>query len=270
MPKDYVQLTTGRVAYSQSPGTGPDLVLLHSNSTCGDIFVHQLGDLGNRARVTAIDLPGHGGSDDLTDLSLYGLVGFAEIVGAALERLGIAHPLVMGTSLGGHIVLEMTRSHAMAGAMIVGTPPYSRDPARIGEAYRPDPVAALSFVGEMSETQIAEFADALSDGQGTDPMWRDAVRRTDPNMRRHLAAGLFDPAAGEQRALAENCPVQLAIVNGAEDRFIDLDYVDRLAYANLWSGRTYRIEGAGHAPFFSRPEAFNALLGQMAKTVFGD
>jgi pimeloyl-ACP methyl ester carboxylesterase len=269
MQKNWVETSWGRVGYMRSGGRGPVVVLLHSNSTSGEIFSRQFAGLGKRFSLVAVDLPGHGRSADLQEPFSYGLVSMAAVVGVALDRLGINDPLMVGTSLGGHVVLEMMRHRHMAGAMLVGTPPYARDPAGIGEAYRPDPVAALSFVGELSPQQVADFADALNDGHPDTTPWRRAIMRTDPNMRLHLAAGLFDPEAGDQRQLAENSAVPLAIVNGAEDRFVDLDYVDSLAYANLWSGRTYRIAGAGHAPFVSQPEAFNTILNRMVEDVFG-
>lgn len=268
MRKAWVETSFGRIAYGASDGAGPPLVLLHSNSTGGDIFVHQFAAFGARLRLIAIDLPGHGGSDDLADPFGYGLVGFADCVGEVLDRLEIEQPLLAGTSLGGHVVLEVTKTRPLAGAAIIGTPPFAKDPARIGEAYRPDPVAALSFVAELDDAQILAYADALSDGNGHEPPWREMVRRTDPRMRAHLGASLFAPGTGDQRIFAETCPVPLAVINGAEDGFIDLDYIDALAYANLWSGRTHRIAGAGHAPFFSRADAFNDVLAQMIDSVF--
>lgn len=268
MQTQLIGTSYGRIAYRMSAGTGPTLMLVHSNSSSGGIFVPQFSAFGERLRLIALDLPGHGESDDLADPSGYGLMNFAACVGEVLDRLDIDTPLVAGFSLGGHVALEMTRMRRLAGVAIVGSPPFAKDPARIGEAFPPDPVGALSFVGELDATQVAAFADGLSDGRGHEPPWRELVRRTDPAMRAALGASLFAPEAGDQRLLAETCPVPLAVINGANDRFIDLDYIDSLAYANLWSGRTHRIAGASHAPFHSRPDAFNALLGQLIDSVF--
>jgi len=54
--------------------------------------------------------------------------------------------------------------------------------------------------------------------------------------------------------------VPLAVVNGAADTIINLDYIDGLDYANLWRGRCHRLAGLGHAPFWQMPELFNPLL----------
>ncbi|KAL1633721.1 hypothetical protein SLS58_010985 [Diplodia intermedia] len=74
----------------------------------------------------------------------------------------------------------------------------------------------------------------------------------------------FEAARGERapwiraaavRLVAES-PVPCAVVNGADEPFVNLDYLDGLAYRNLWEGRCHRLPGLGHAPFWEQPEAF--------------
>jgi hypothetical protein len=50
----------------------------------------------------------------------------------------------------------------------------------------------------------------------------------------------------DQRLIVENTPVPLAVVNGGDDRFVNLDYFDTVAYANLWEGRYHCLRGVGH------------------------
>ena len=49
-------------------------------------------------------------------------------------------------------------------------------------------------------------------------------------------------------------------MNGAEDRMINLDYVDSVAYGNLWEGRYHRMAALGHAPFWEAPDDFDRIL----------
>ena len=49
-------------------------------------------------------------------------------------------------------------------------------------------------------------------------------------------------------------------MNGAEDRLVNLDYVDSISYANLWEARCHRLDRAGHAPFWHASLEFNALV----------
>jgi len=67
-------------------------------------------------------------------------------------------------------------------------------------------------------------------------------------------------AGVDQRWLVENAPTPVAVVNGAQEPFARLDYLASLGYRNLWNERCHVIEGAGHAPFLERPEAFNPLF----------
>lgn len=52
----------------------------------------------------------------------------------------------------------------------------------------------------------------------------------------------------------------IAVVNGADDAIINLDYFDTVNFADLWEGQCYRLPGVGHAPFWAVPEKFNPLL----------
>ena len=49
----------------------------------------------------------------------------------------------------------------------------------------------------------------------------------------------------DQRLIVESSPVPLAVVNGDTDRFVNLDYFDTVAYANLWESRCHRLNGLG-------------------------
>ena len=76
--------------------------------------------------------------------------------------------------------------------------------------------------------------------------------------------------ASDQKALAEHSPVPLAIVNGADDPMINVRYVGRLTYRNLWDDHYYLLRGVGHAPFLSAPHLFDPIferfLADMARS----
>jgi pimeloyl-ACP methyl ester carboxylesterase len=54
--------------------------------------------------------------------------------------------------------------------------------------------------------------------------------------------------------------VPLAIVNGAEDEFINNAYIASLHYDSLWEGKVYDLDGIGHAPFWEAPDVFDPYL----------
>src|SRR3974390_1079981 len=92
----------GAIAVHESPGRGPSAVLIHGNSSSSRAFSRQLeGPLGERFRLVAVDLPGHGASDNARDPSAYSLPGHARAVRAAADALGLKDARFVGWSLGG-------------------------------------------------------------------------------------------------------------------------------------------------------------------------
>jgi hypothetical protein len=56
-------------------------VLIHGNSSSSRAFSRQLdGPMGKRFRLVAVDLPGHGASDDAKDPGAYSLPGHARAI----------------------------------------------------------------------------------------------------------------------------------------------------------------------------------------------
>lgn len=121
----------------------------------------------------------------------------------------------------------------------------------------------------LSAEEAERFAAASLNRSPPEPFALAAVHRTDGRARRCMVAAVRAGKGAEQRRVAETSPTPLAVVNGAEDVFIGHAFSDRVRYANLWRGRVHRIAGAGHAPFWERPEEFNALLAGFLDDVLG-
>ena len=92
------------------------------------------------------------------------------------------------------------------------------------------------------------------------------------NSFRHLAAAAILGAAVVAPAQAQmdhskmgkdivaTAKVPLAVVNGIDEPFVNLDFVSKVTYANLWEGKTYEIANSGHAPFWDKPAEFDPYL----------
>ena len=104
MTSGHITTSAGKVAYRQSAGTGPTIVLVHGNSASSKAFARQLdGTLGRTYRVIAYDLPGHGESDDAADpAKTYTMPGYARVLREVVAQLGANDAVFVGWSLGGH------------------------------------------------------------------------------------------------------------------------------------------------------------------------
>jgi pimeloyl-ACP methyl ester carboxylesterase len=92
-----IDAPNGALAVHESAGRGPPVVFIHGNSSSSRVFSRQLdGPLGQRFRLIAVDLPGHGASDDAEDPSAYSLPGYGRAVRAVLDALGMTRPTSSG------------------------------------------------------------------------------------------------------------------------------------------------------------------------------
>lgn len=260
-----VETSCGAVATLIEGPTDRVVMFIHSNSTGKEIFANQAGALGSGYGLVAIDLPGHGASERAADPArTYNFVGYAACVAEVIKALPLQQVVLAGSSLGGHVVLQLAGHPAVRGMVISGTPPIGPGVAGLAAGYNTDnPDLALSGQEHLQPEQIVAFADAVrDDGTHDHPLWTAAVGRTHGAARSQLFAAMASDSGPDQMRLVAECPVPLAIINGRADGVVRHAHIESLDYANLWSGRVQYIEGAGHSPFWQAPAAYNALLNR--------
>ena len=209
----WVDTAHGRVAIRETWGTGLPLVLLHGNSMSKDAFRLQMdGALGARHRMVAIDLPGHGASDDAADPERsYTLTHFADVVVEVVEVLNLEKFAILGWSLGGHVALEVCAgAPGVVGVMLVGAPAIGTDPAGIFQAFRPSPFLEYAMLERFSEEQAEAFATGA--GVAGDGDLGTAIRRADGRARVAIMRDVLAGGASDARAIIETMQVPLAIV----------------------------------------------------------
>jgi pimeloyl-ACP methyl ester carboxylesterase len=102
--------TRGRTA--RSAPAGRPLILLHGLLLSQEMHRPLAEDLAARGnRVITLDLLGHGRSDRPRDMWRYSMRSYGEEVIALLDHLGIEQAVVMGTSLGANVGLEIASAH---------------------------------------------------------------------------------------------------------------------------------------------------------------
>ena len=263
-----IETTQGQLACLDSSGPGFPVLLIHGNSSCKEVFRQQFEGSLSGYRLIAFDLPGHGESDDARDPEwAYTVPGYADVAMQLLASFGIDRAVVFGWSLGGHIGLEMLgQGYDAGGLMIVGTPPLSGGIFGMLRGFRSQLDLLLATKSRLSARETDQFLNACL-GPEADPLFRAMISRTDPRARPILARSMIAGSGCNQRRIAEQSAVPIAVVNGSREPFARLEYLAGLNYANLWDGQCHVIDGMGHAPFIEAPNVFNPLLSRFIRDI---
>lgn len=246
--------------HAASCGHGPELVLLHGWGLHSGAWTTLLPELGQRFRVTCIDLPGHGRSPAAPK-------GFGlESVAAAIAATAPPGAAWLGWSLGGQLALAA----ALAGAAVRRLVLVATTPRFVAAPDWPCGMAAAtleSFAASLAEDHRKTLRDFLTLQLRGDRHAATLLAR----LRRTLAEqGDPDPAALRagleilrttdlrERLAAVHQPV--LVIAGERDRLTPAEAGRRLA-AGVSDGRFLVLPGAAHAPFLTHPAEFAAAVG---------
>jgi pimeloyl-ACP methyl ester carboxylesterase len=259
-----VETSHCKIAIKQSSGSGMPILFIHGNSSCKEVFRNQLnGSIGSTFHCIAMDLPGHGKSEDAKNPEqTYTMSGYADVALQVMTALNLDSFVIVGWSLGGHIGIEMlSRSSEIDALLISGTPPVSKDPASMAQAFLPSDHMGFTGKEVLTPEEAESYAHATCGSKARyENFLGDAVRRTDGRARRIMMEAAIRGEGADQRQVVESDPRPLAIVNGADEPMVNNDYVKALSYKNLWEDKVHLIPNVGHAPFWEAPDEFDALL----------
>ena len=123
----------------------------------------------------------------------------------------------------------------------------------------------------LSEEEIVAFAEAAAGikyGGKMEPWLVEAVRRTDGRAREAMFAAFRKGEGVDQKEMLEKEKrVLVAVVNGSDEPFVDLDFCDSVKYVNLWKRKCLRLDGLGHSPFWEKWEVFEPVLREFVDDV---
>jgi 2-hydroxy-6-oxonona-2,4-dienedioate hydrolase len=243
-------------------GTGPDAV----------IFVHGLGARADRWRSTmvrfaaegyrcfAFDLPGHGFATKGPD-AFASVPEFATVLDGVLDALGLDRVILVGTSLGGHVAAWFTLQQPgrVRGLVLVGAVGLVPLSAEAGDAIRRNvrQTSREAIDGKLRFVfnDPAPVTAALVEEEfriNNSPGAAEGFAR----LGDYIADGINAHIVGDRLAALRGT-VPLLLVWGGGDRAVPLA-VGQAARRVLGDPDLAVIEGAGHAPYMERPEAFAA------------
>lgn len=243
-------------------------MFVHGNSCSSRAFEKQLaGELAERFRLIAIDLPGHGDSPPAASPERTNtLQGYAEAVVAAAFELDASNAAFVGWSLGGHILLEASdRLPDAAGILITGVPPIASF-AAFTEAVYPEPALQGGFRDDSTDDEVrALVALFVRPGRAAPDFFFDDFRRTDKRARAALAASASRNEMRDEVRIVAGLRKSLAVVQGVDEAIVKRDYFNRISMPTLWRGAVQVVPDAGHAPHWENPDAFDRLLEAFAR-----
>ncbi len=266
MKESFLDVAGLRLRLVESSGTERPVLLCHGNSASADSFRPLLSsELGQRHRLIAWDLPGHGGSQRASaPPETYAPPALANVLVALTEKLSLSKFALLGHSLGGHLISgALHRLSGACGALLVSAPPLRLD--LLATLYRPDPTQGAMFSPLLSDEQVVAFADALLlpgvvDG-ATRALVERGIRSTDPQFRPVLIQSIMSGKLADERAALETTSVPTALVYGSEDAFVDVGYFDSVRLGAPFRDGLFRFEGSGHSPHLDATDEFVRLAG---------
>ncbi len=278
----FVQVGRLRIHHTYGGRGRPPVLLIHGLGSSGYIeWRFNLPALARRHRIFAPDLPGFGRSEK--PRARYGIPYFARTIDRYMDRVGLASAIVVGTSLGGRIALELALEFprrvsrlVLVNALGLGRPQVQLvyglvTLPKIGEALMRVARTALDAAPAAVIRRVAgRYVGASSDLQRTmDDSYLDDMREM------YSAEGYADAYLGTIRSLVHpnallgahdlsprlpRIKVPTLFIWGADDPLFPLEHATR-AHASLPGSRLAVIEGAGHTPQTERPDEFNRVLG---------
>ncbi len=251
-------LADGRSFAWRETGSGAPVVLLHGWSMSSAVFTEVLEELGDSCRVLAPDLRGHGASDPGDG---YGYQDFAADVTEWRHRLGLEGVALCGWSLGGGVALELaSRGEGWIASLLLQstTPRFAAAPGwphglPQGQVRAMGRNLARDYERTMSEFFALQFQGEEIDRERYRQIVSFAVRQGRLPAPEVALASLETLRTGDQSSLLGEIACRTLVVHGDLDQITPVGAGRALA-AGIPRAELRVLEGAGHAPFLSRPE----------------
>jgi pimeloyl-ACP methyl ester carboxylesterase len=235
------------IHYAETGGGAPTVVLVHGAGGSHMTWTRQLEGLADRARVVALDLPGHGASPGE---GCPAVAEYAAAVEAFIRALGAGIVVLGGHSMGGAIVqtVALRSPGLLAGLVLVGTGARLRVFPRLFELMEQEYARGVDFVMQYAWSPAA--LAALREG-GRRAMLDTRAAVTISDFRACDGFDLMD-RVGQIR-------LPTLVIVGEDDQLTPPKYSEFLAGA-IPGARLVRIPRAGHYAPLEQPEAVNRAL----------
>ena len=247
----FAKLDSHRVHY-QSHGTGRDAIVLIHGWTCDlGFWRDQIPDLTKRARVIAVDLPGHGKSDK--PKVAYTMDLFARAVDAVMQDAGVERGVLVGHSMGTPVARQFYRKYPQKtlALVIVDGPlrPFG-DKELMEQIITP-------LRGPDYKGQASQLIDGML-GTQVSPALREQIKTSMLSTPQHVAVSAMESMADESIWKQDKVDVPVLAVN-AKSPFWPPD--SEQFFRSIAPNIDYQMwEGVSHFLMMEKPKEFNAAV----------
>lgn len=273
LPVQHVEVDGVDVAWIDSGGSGPPIVLVHGLSSYMGFWSKQVEHLSATHRVLALDLPGYGASGRPD--APYTPPWFAGVVDGWMTAIGIERAVVAGHSMGGQIALTLALDHPERVEALVLSAPAGFERFSPGHAAFMKEYWHEARALHTTEVEVrTAFRTAVFNhhDDGVEHLLEERVRLgrhpdfagTSVAVSRSIAGMLDHPVLDRLEAVE----VPALIVFGTNDRMIPNPVftggrtraIAETGARALPSATLVLIEGAGHTVHHDAPEHFHAAV----------
>lgn len=266
MDQRKIDLRGNIINIAESIGKGFPVIFVHGNSLSSKVFLHQIeSDLGNHYRFIAFDFPGHGESEKSGNPEKdYSIKGMINTLTGVVKALNLKEYIIVAHSLGGHVAIQSSpQLNGLKGLMLFGTPPIPIPPV-FSEYFLPNPALNFLFKGALEKNEMDELTSAMiaEKGEARDFILSDIIK-TDPPVRDNIGKSIMEcDFGGDEIQILKQLQIPISVVHGLRDTIVNLDYIKKVSFKNLWENEIKIIPNAGHCPQLENAKEFNTLLGR--------
>jgi len=274
LARHQVVLSDGHVVGVAVAGEGVPLVVVHGFSAEGFLYAQSLSRLVKMGfRVIAIDTAGHGATQGLP-LSGQNLNDYAELLGRAIDELGIEHFVVAGHSMGGQLIVRMAAARPERTIGVVLIDAIVGDTwDRMVQLFRVAP-PLLNVVGGLLMLDSITVVPAFSDPRQAVKLMKLVV----PTLVGHMVQPwrLLGPMWTTLRSRASrysldalhDAEVPVFVLHGSWD--LAVPHRTARDAARRTDGVLVTVEHAGHSWMLRDPETLPAIVAELLAAELGD
>jgi pyruvate dehydrogenase E2 component (dihydrolipoamide acetyltransferase) len=233
----YIDVAGTRIRYMEMgrETSDPPLLMVHGyNGSCDYWFPYAMPGLATERRVVALDLPGNGWSGAW---ARYSFDSYASFIGDFMDAIDLQRADMLGHSMGGQVAcLAAAKRPERFGKLILVSSAGARK-------LRLNPITYIKMLADPSMRQIGLYPIFLR------VALRGRASFQSLQMLQHDSIG----------SAFKRLTMPILIIWGDRDQVIPLDYGNLMA-KQLPRARFEVIKGAGHMPFYEKPDEFNRLV----------